>query len=136
MDHILVAEDEEHTRRSLALILRKAGYAVSMAKDGHEALDLVVSGCDGDEPFSLLLCDIEMPGMTGFELIDEMNNLKLGVPVLAMTGYGDRKTIDELRQRDRTHFLPKPFDKVQLLGKIREVIGMRSAECGTRNDEE
>ena len=65
MTHVLIADDETHTRISLTFILESIGYLVTGAPDGREALDKILALRESSHPVDLLVLDIEMPGFTG-----------------------------------------------------------------------
>ena len=120
--HILIAEDEEKTRRSLAFILKNAGYKVTLVNDGNEALNLLKNHSGRSESIHLLLTDILMPGLTGLELIQELRRVNKSVPVMAISGYGDRETIESLEQQGCYEVIIKPFEPDELLAGVANVL--------------
>lgn len=120
--HILVAEDEEHVRYSLTAILKKAGYNVTAAEDGHEALKKITELKAHSDMPDLLLTDIKMPGMSGIELIDALEKQGIMLPVFAITGYGDKETVVELLRRGCCDYIDKPFDPKDLLNRLLPVF--------------
>jgi PAS domain S-box-containing protein len=115
---ILLAEDEEDVRKLAELILRNNGYTVLSASDGVEALRLA------HEYFStidLLLTDVIMRRIGGYELAEELTKLRPTVKVLFMSGYPDQTTPTPKLERDRA-FLFKPFTAGVLLEKVRETL--------------
>jgi CheY-like chemotaxis protein len=113
---VMVVDDDEDIRESLTLVLGQRGYQVITASDGQEALDLLRS--TRTEP-CLILLDLMMPGMNGFQLHQALiaDPVLRTVPVVAITGAGPgahRRSADlELE------FLPKPFDFGALLDVVR-----------------
>ncbi len=82
--HLLVVEDETPTRLLLALVLRGAGYRVSEAADGNEALRIL-----HDDPPDLVLLDLLLPGISGFEVCAAVRrSADRDVPVLVVTAHG------------------------------------------------
>jgi DNA-binding NtrC family response regulator len=120
--HILVAEDEQHMRHTLSLILKKAGYRVSKAGDGYEALKIIVDTRNGTRPVDLLLTDIQMPGLTGIELIAQLEQLNISLPILVITGYGDEDTVIELKYVGYAEYIEKPFTAETLLESVSRVF--------------
>ncbi|MCP4107038.1 MAG: fused response regulator/phosphatase [Desulfobacteraceae bacterium] len=116
--HILLAEDEEHIRLTLSMLLRKAGYKVTMVKDGLEALQKIVEFKKGSKPVDLLLTDIQMPGKSGLELIDELAELNIDLPVLVLTGYGNKNMIVDLMRKGCADYIDKPFEGHELLERL------------------
>lgn len=118
MKHILVAEDEPHTRFTLDLILRKSGYKVTLAEDGQTSLKVVQNLEGTREAVHLLLTDIQMAGLNGVDLIDRMGKIQPRLPIIVITGYGHEEKIMELKQRRGIKCLDKPFDPEELVACI------------------
>ena len=118
---IVVVEDYDDARRYLDLFLRQLGAKVMVASNAFEALELIKNS----RP-DLVLSDIKMPGMDGFELLDEIRALgpEAGgsVPVIAMSAFFSQT------ERARTHYadfracLPKPFTPDKLVETILGVL--------------
>ena len=113
--HILVADDEQNTLMTMQFILEVANYRVTTAENGQEALDKILKSRNTDSPVDLLITDIQMPGLTGLELIDELNRLKMDVSLLAITGYENCEMITELTNRGCNRYLDKPIDEEELV---------------------
>ncbi len=123
--HILVAEDEWPMRHTLSLILKRAGYIVTTAKDGNEALKIIAGSKNGTQKVDLLLTDIQMPGLTGLELITELDRLNIALPVLVITGYGDKQTANKFKSIRPVEFIDKPFNAEDLLELVSRVFQKR-----------
>jgi signal transduction histidine kinase/AmiR/NasT family two-component response regulator len=121
---VLVVEDNEAIRRVVVRILKRAGYQVVDAGDGLEALDRIAAA---ENPFDLVLTDVNMPRMSGFELADQLVKLLPTAQVMFMTGYSD--DLADLPQRARQWpCVVKPFTPTQLLAEIeRQVTGAKVA---------
>lgn len=115
---ILVAEDEDSTRRALRSVLEDAGYRVEEARDGIEAREKLFSRRPEHSRIDLLLADIFMPRMGGLELVDEIRRRGISLPVLPITAYGDEKLADQLKKRGCLELLPKPFGPDDLLQRV------------------
>lgn len=117
---ILIAEDDPAVRRVTERILGSAGYAVTTATGGSEALELL------DNPgrkVDLLLSDIVMPGMRGDDLAERAVAMRPGLPVLFMSGYSDQAPPEDLGPTaGGTSFIHKPFDAGTLLERVRELL--------------
>ena len=113
--HILVADDERNTLMTMQFILEVADYRVTTVENGREALDRILESSNTNSPIDLLVTDIQMPGLTGLELIDELNRLEIDMPLLAITGYENRELIAELTDRGCDKCLDKPIDEEELV---------------------
>ncbi|HEX5656584.1 MAG TPA: ATP-binding protein [Polyangiales bacterium] len=122
---ILVVEDEEGVRRGVQRILKHAGYQVLVAADPQQALALV---SDLGGKLDLLLTDVVMPMMTGAELAERVLRLRPGLRVLYMSGHAREALDAQLLRNQGAEFLPKPFTRQSLLGKIHSVLGGAPAD--------
>lgn len=116
-NHILVVEDHDDTREMIASLLAEHGFVVLQASNGREALDLLVS-TSSDEPF-LILLDLEMPVMTGWELLEVIGRYHrlASIPVVITSG---SHTASEIVLRPPIlAFLPKPASFTVLLDIVR-----------------
>jgi CheY-like chemotaxis protein len=113
--HILVADDEQNTLLIMQFILEVAGYRVTTVRNGQEALSKIVEADQGDDPIDLLITDVQMPHLTGLELMDELNSLDIHIPLLAITGYRTRELVAKLMQRGCSRCLDKPIDDQELM---------------------
>ena len=87
---ILVVDDNELNRDLLSRRLRRDGHAVVVAEDGHQALDRVAK-----QPFDLVLLDIMMPGLTGYEVLEQLKGdpVHRHVPVIVISANGDQESV-------------------------------------------
>lgn len=90
--HVLVVDDEEQIRFSISLHLKKERYKVSVASDGTTALDNINHYAVTSNPIDLLICDIQMSGMNGEELIDTLNQQQVKIPIIVISGYWERES--------------------------------------------
>jgi CheY-like chemotaxis protein len=113
--HILLAENEPHTRLSLSIILRKAGFRVTAVRNGREALTRLQASCvTGETGFDLLVLDIQMPVSSGADLLDKLHTLSQSPPVMVITGYADRALVHNLQAKGCHAILHKPFEPHEL----------------------
>lgn len=113
---VLVTEDEPLVRAITVEILQDAGYLVREAGDGRQALD-VLETCAVD----LLITDIQMPRMNGYQLAEAAMAKWPGLKILLMTGY-TRESEPEVVQKAGLRTLQKPFDVDRLPGVIEELL--------------
>ncbi len=115
---ILIVEDEDAIRLVVATILRRLGYAVLVASSAAEALDVCARTTTA---IDLLLTDVVMPNMTGFELAARLAVARPGLKVLCMSGF----TEDGIVRRVAEHgygFMQKPFNPERLVLHVRGVL--------------
>ena len=122
-NHILIAEDEKHSRLALSLILKKAGYAVTAVEDGLKGLNMAIAMRDSSNPVDLLVLDIQMPGLTGFELLERLRERDLFTPALLISGYRDIEIAGQLKSAFFVDYLQKPFGPEQLIERTARLLG-------------
>jgi PAS domain S-box-containing protein len=116
---ILVVEDEDCVRHLACSILERQGYRVLEARTGIEALEI-----ERREPvIDLLLTDVVMPGMSGAEVAARLRIRRQGLKVLYMSGYTDNAMVLHGVRHSEVAFLQKPITPLELLTKVKEVIG-------------
>ena len=102
---ILIADDEESQRNGLASMIRSWGFVTDTAADGQEALDKLLA-----EPVSVLITDLKMPRMDGFELLRRLPGETIHVPVIVLTAFGNIETaVSTMHELGAFWFLEKPI---------------------------
>jgi len=114
---ILLVDDEELVRRSLAVNLKREGFELSSAASAEEALAILK-----EEPYDLLLTDYLMEGMTGIELLKLAKELNPQMKVIVFSGYEDKDSSDEIIRLGANGFICKPVDFEELLERIAAVL--------------
>jgi two-component system response regulator AtoC len=115
---ILVVDDEENYCSLVCRILSYAGFQTVAAVNGKDAILLVKEALLRDQRFDLIITDIWMPGISGVELIEELQKDGVGVPVIVMSGGFEDGLLQRLSQHGCSVFLAKPFEKKDLLDAI------------------
>jgi two-component system cell cycle sensor histidine kinase/response regulator CckA len=117
---ILLVDDEPIVRGFLRTLLRRHGFAVLVACHGEEASRICTRF---SRPIDVMITDVAMPGMSGFDLAKVSQQLRPAMPVLFMSGGYDPQTVDE-DQRIVPHagFLTKPFTARTVLSKIQSLL--------------
>ncbi len=110
MNRILVVEDKESMRRMLKETLEGAGYSVTEASDGQEAIKLI-----SILRFDLILTDLRLPKKDGMAVLKATREVDPQSPVILMTAYGDIETAVRAMKEGAYDFIPKPFDSDYLL---------------------
>ena len=116
---VLVVEDDPVLRAVAVRMLRSRGYVVLEAASGRDALSLAASF---PGPIHLLLTDIVMPHMSGFELARRLLQERRDTCVLYTSGYSDEAIVHQGVAEPRGEFLPKPYVATTLLTKVRAVL--------------
>lgn len=114
---ISVVDDDAAARGSLRLLLKSLGLAAT----AYESAAAFLAGYDPEQPGCLLL-DIRMPGMSGLELQQELNQRATLAPIIFITGHGDVSMAVEAMQRGAFDFLQKPFRDQELLDRVQRAI--------------
>ena len=117
MEKILVIEDERHLRESLEEIFNLAGYSVNTATNGKEGFDFIIE----DKP-DLVVCDVSMPELDGFELLGAINNRlreEVVPPFLFLTAKVESQDIRQGMSLGADDYILKPFDHSNLLEVVR-----------------
>lgn len=117
MHRVLVVEDDKNLQRLMAAVLRRNGYEVMTADDGREALDLAA-----ESHLDMLICDIMMPNMSGYQLTRELRQTNDEVPVLMVTA---RETIEDKRRGffvGTDDYMVKPIDLDEMLLRVAALL--------------
>jgi two-component system response regulator AtoC len=112
---VLVVDDEDALRESLALFLASEGFEVVSAEDGAAALAALERA-----PVDVALCDLRMPGIDGLDLLPQLVRIAPGLTVILMSAYGGRDLAIEALQRGAYDYLAKPFPPSEALLAIRK----------------
>jgi CheY-like chemotaxis protein len=119
--HILLADDESGFRFSASVALRGAGYRVTVAKDGLEALARIVEALAVGDPVHILVTDQQMPGMTGTELVAVLCDRGIEIPSVVVTAYHDRPPGPNPRPESISELIEKPIEPEDLVACLKRV---------------
>jgi chemosensory pili system protein ChpA (sensor histidine kinase/response regulator) len=122
---VVVADDSISVRKFVGRMLEKAGYRVMLASDGLEAAELVAQhGCH------LVITDLEMPRMTGYELMAQLRQSPSTrrIPVMVVTSRAGAKHRDRAIKEGAVAFLTKPVQEDQLTEAVEQLIGTEAAQ--------
>ena len=118
---ILIVDDETITLKIVKALLEKEGAIVFTAKNGEEALEILKTSKILNELPDIILTDIFMPEMDGFQFIQEVKNQKFIIPIVALTGKGDTQTVVKLFRNGISDYVEKPFS-VKDVDIIRNIL--------------
>ena len=119
MAHILLVEDEEHLAIGIKYNLKAEGYQVTTVSDGRAALQRVLAD---DDPIDLVVLDLMLPGMSGYDVCEGMRSAGNETPVLILSA----RTLTEDRTRGfnvgANQYLTKPFELDELLSRVKNLL--------------
>jgi len=128
---VLIVDDEESIRNALAKFLRSRGYDVTTAEDGAQALAVL----QGGDKFTLMLCDVRMPNMSGVELVPHALDIDGDIAVMMLTAVNDASTATEALASGAMDYLMKPIELKDLERAIERVLHRRALIVEQRNVE-
>ena len=117
---VLVVDDEDAIRRLVSTVLTRAGYKVTQAADGLQALKAI-----DDERPDLVISDINMPELDGLTMVEGLRNRKetSQMPIIFITASEDRSLFANSLNLKARSFLTKPFSNDKLVEKVKAILG-------------
>ena len=113
--------DEQLVRDLLEKVLRRNGHKVVSTTTADDALTLLASS-----RYDLLITDVVMPGMDGFDLLRRVKNAHPEIKVIVLTGHAREQVISDFLLHGADDYLAKPFQVVELVGAVDRVLGAAS----------
>lgn len=123
--NVLLAEDDDLTRQNLTEILQDDGYHVTAACDGLEAVKMW-----HQTSVDLVLLDIMMPGMSGYDVCREIRKTNMNIPVMFVSAKSEEVDVVVGLELGADDFLRKPFGKQELLARMRALLRRNSSNQG------
>ena len=117
---ILVVDDERSMREMLSILLEREGYEAVEAKNGREALQLFETSI-----FDLVICDIQMPGLNGIDLLARLKKLAPEIPVLMITAFATAEQAVDAIKLGAFHYFIKPFNNDEIRALVRNALERR-----------
>lgn len=114
---ILIIDDEERLLRILRMGLKIHNYDVVTASSAEEGLDYVF-----EKPVDVVLTDIRLGGMSGVDLVYEMERLQVGLPIVVMTAHADVNSAVKALKHGAKDYIQKPFDIEELVNVLENVL--------------
>jgi len=123
MSHILVVDDELSMRELLEYMLNREGYQVTCAEDGRKAIRLLEKN-----QYDLLLCDIKLGDISGLDVLRASKKNSQDTVVILISAYASTETAVEAMNEGAYDYVPKPFDKDELLQTVAKALDIRTVE--------
>ncbi len=123
MSSILIVDDEEGLRKSLAILFQKEGYGVRSVTNGEEAMRQF-----GKQSFDLVITDLRMDGMNGIDLLKSMRKEHVQIPIIIMTAFGTIDSAVEAMRLGATDYVAKPFEYDEIVHRANRAIEKSAIE--------
>ena len=127
MTRILIVDDEETIRLALRKFLRSRGYEVEIAGSGDHALEIL-----GTQSFSLMLCDVRMPGLTGVQVLPLARKRDPDLAIIMLTAVNDAATATEALSSGASDYLMKPVELADLHQAVDRALHKRAEQMEKR----
>lgn len=114
---ILIVDDEINLRRSLSMILQRAGFQTATAESAQEALRVLEGGF-----FNLVILDLKMPGGSGLELLPLLVQAYPEMPVAILTAHATLESAYEAIQKGACDYILKPINPMQMIARIESIL--------------
>jgi two-component system OmpR family response regulator len=121
---ILVVEDEHLVRESVVSALQPVGYAVTSVATGEEGLSRALSG-----DFDLMVLDVGLPGIDGWEVVARMREAGVGIPVIFLTALAREEDVIRGLEKGGDDYITKPFSVRELTARVRVILRRRGWEA-------
>lgn len=120
MSSVLIVDDQEDLRYSLAKVVKKEGYSVTTAATGRDAIEILKSTV-----IDLVFLDIGLPDINGLELIPDIQETADGVDIVILTGLNDAKTAVDALRAGAGDYIVKPFDILEFKSSLHRILQAR-----------
>ncbi|MNO33563.1 Heme response regulator HssR [compost metagenome] len=117
MAAILIADDDDNIRKLMSLFLRKEGFSIKEARDGTKALSMIENS-----RVDLVILDIMMPGLDGWDLCREIRRYDANLPLLMVTAKAESAHKVKGFQLGTDDYLTKPFDPLELVMRVKALL--------------
>ncbi len=120
---ILLVDDEELILRSVSYALKKEGYQITTAKSGEEAVERLKTSV-----YDLVITDLQMEGMNGIEVVQEVQRTNPDTFVMVLTAHGTLATVVDAKRFGVVDYLLKPIDSVELAVRVANCLEKRGLQ--------
>ena len=117
---ILIVEDDEEMRSLLKEFLEEEGFEMEYAHNGFDALREIAG-----KPFDLIVTDVEMPGLTGLDILPEMKKLRPAASIIVMTSFANEEVYRRSQELGASGYLEKPIHIKKLKALIYELLSAK-----------
>lgn len=117
MERLLVVDDDKETRDFLTEFLSSHGYHVLTAHDGAQGLEQALTASP-----DVILMDVQMPEMSGLDVLKALNREKLNIPVIILTGHGSEKLAVQAFRLGARDYVPKPYEPQTVLDSVERAL--------------
>ncbi len=124
---IMVVDDEESIREFLDIMLKKEGYSVTLAEDGQQAIDLLKG-----KTFDMIISDLQMPNVTGIELLKHVKDTSPNIIFLMITAFGTTESAVEAMKMGAYDYITKPFKIDEVRINIANALRSQNLEVENR----
>lgn len=114
---VLIVDDEDEIRELIGMQLTNPDRTITYASNGVEAIDVL-----SNQKIDLVISDIAMPKMNGFELLRKIKLMGIDTPVIILTGHADSMVANQLRTYSVRSFINKPWKKNELEDAVQSVL--------------
>ena len=126
--HVLVADDEPLMLDSLSRLLSATGYRVQTARNGTEAVRSLETS-----PFDLVLLDLMMPGLSGHEVMDHVQEKRIDTCIIVVSGDASIESAISALRRGAYDYLRKPYEPDEILKRVQNALASRRFEVENRD---
>ena len=114
---ILLVDDDQEFRKAMKKMFERSGFAVTLAADGREALDIL-----SKNTFDLIISDLRMPNLNGMQLMEELKKKDVKIPVIFITAYGEVESYMDLMNLGAFEYINKPVKGQEILNVARKAL--------------
>jgi CheY-like chemotaxis protein len=116
--HVVIAEDDDEMRSVMIELISQLGVTISEASSGSDLILLLT----GDQPVDLLITDVRMPWMTGYQVALSARNSGIEMPIIVVTAFPDDALRAQIQQLGKAVLLAKPFRPEELVALVEKSL--------------
>ena len=132
MEHLLIVEDEQHLANGLRFNLEAEGYFVHVVETGEAALEVIA---EGKPKADLILLDVMLPGISGFDVAHGLRAAQNFVPILMLTARGRPDDVVRGFEAGADDYLQKPFDLSVLFARVKALLRRKAWSVAPQSDQ-